>query len=169
MVGDIIADSPATSPGIRTQIALSPPTSLVSAAIKLRDLLHPELRLPSSERESDVPSLRQILAFLETETERRRVDRLAASIVAGIKVLAVPPGDSKILSLFREWTGAKRLSWAVDDAGYEAAAEAADKIEDAIIATPSSGAAGFAIKTYLLLQLENKHDEDAAALGDKLN
>jgi hypothetical protein len=84
-------------------------------------------------------------------------------------VLAVPPGDSKILSLFREWTGAKRLSWAVDDAGYEAAAEAADKIEDAIITTPSSGAAGFAIKTYLLLQLENKHDEDAAALGDKLN
>jgi hypothetical protein len=93
---------------------------------------------------------------------------LAASIVAGVKALATPADDSKILSLFREWVEAKRLSWAVPDDEYEAAAEAADKIEDAIIATPSSGAAGFAIKTYLLLHIDDGHDEDAAALG-KLN
>jgi hypothetical protein len=38
------------------------------------------------------------------------VDRLAASIVAGIKALAAPADDSKILSLFREWVDLKRLS-----------------------------------------------------------
>jgi hypothetical protein len=80
-----------------------------------------------------------------------------------------PADDSKILSLFREWVVAKRFSWAVPDDEFEAAAEVADKFEDAIIATPSSGATGLAIKAYLLLQLENKQDEDGAALGDKLN
>jgi hypothetical protein len=49
---------------------------LASAAIKLRDLLHPGLGLPSSERECDIPSLQQILAFLEAEVERRPVDNI---------------------------------------------------------------------------------------------
>jgi hypothetical protein len=72
-------------------------------------------------------------------------------------------------SVFREWAEAKRFSWAVPDDEFEAAAAVADKIEDAIIATPSSGAAGFAIKTYLLLHIEDGHHEDGAALAGKLN
>jgi hypothetical protein len=57
---------------LREQIAQSPPTSLASAAIKLRDLLHPELGWPDSERpDHDIPSLRQILAFLDTEIAER--------------------------------------------------------------------------------------------------
>jgi hypothetical protein len=79
---------------LREQIAQSPPASVASATVKLRDLLRPEvgfaeLGLPSSERESDVPSLRQILAFLETETERRRVERLAVGGIEDDPVLAL--------------------------------------------------------------------------------
>jgi hypothetical protein len=62
----------------------------------------------------------------------------AATIATGVKALAAPADDSKILSPFREWVEAKRLSWAVPDDKedeFEAAAEAADKIEDAILAT----------------------------------
>jgi hypothetical protein len=103
-----------------------------------------------------------VLEFLrDLQAKREPPDKAVAATVEA--------DDSKILSLFRDWMEAKRLSWAVPDDEFEAAAVVADKIEDAIIATASSGAVGFAIKTYLLLRIENGHDEDGAALGNKLN
>ena len=47
-------------------IAQSAPTSLVSAAVKLRRLLDPEVGMPIGEGEDDFPSLHQVLAFIET-------------------------------------------------------------------------------------------------------
>jgi hypothetical protein len=48
-------------------IATSEPQTLAGAAVKLRRLLDPELGLEAGDRESDVPSLRQVLALIERE------------------------------------------------------------------------------------------------------
>jgi hypothetical protein len=98
------------------------------------------------------------------------VDPLAASIVAGIKVLTAPADDSRIiLSLFREWVATTRTTVALydgDGAEYEASAAAVYKIEDAIIEAPSTGAVGLAIKSYLLHHIEGAADDGGPALGD---
>jgi hypothetical protein len=47
------------------QITVSPPVSLVSAAIKLRLLTDPELGLELNEGINDVASLRQVLGLVE--------------------------------------------------------------------------------------------------------
>jgi len=46
--------------GLEEQIALSPPLSLASAAVKLRHML----RNLGSEHESDAPCLQQVVEFL---------------------------------------------------------------------------------------------------------
>jgi hypothetical protein len=82
-----------------------------------------------------------------------------------------PSDDSQILLLFREWVTARRTADALhgengESAEYKAAAEAAEKIESALIAIPSNGAAGLAIKSYLALHADGADYDDAAALGD---
>ena len=51
------------------RIADTPPASLAGCAIKLRTLLHPEIGMESGDNEHDLPSLRQVLAFLERGDE----------------------------------------------------------------------------------------------------
>jgi hypothetical protein len=78
--------------------------------------------------------------------------------------------DSKILVLFREWVAARRAADVLcgedgKSAEYKAAAEAAEKIESALIEVPSNGAAGLAIKSYLALHADGADYDDGAALG----
>jgi hypothetical protein len=49
---------------------------------------------------------------------------------------------------------------------YETVAAAVDKIEHAIIQTPSTGAVGLAIKSYLHRHIEGAADDGGAALGN---
>jgi hypothetical protein len=56
---------------------------LASAVVKLRDLLHPDLGLPTSDREDlDLFSLQQVPAFLEAE--RRRVEHMTTTITSAV-------------------------------------------------------------------------------------
>ena len=48
-----------------------PPGSLAGCAVKLRTLLHPDIGIETGNHEYDLPSLRQILAAIETEAEVR--------------------------------------------------------------------------------------------------
>jgi hypothetical protein len=51
-----------------TRIATTPAATLAGAAVKLRRLLHPDLGVDGTGKETDLPCLHQILAFLEGET-----------------------------------------------------------------------------------------------------
>lgn len=53
------------STALEAQIATSPPVSFVTVAVKLRRLLDPEVGMQAGPCDTDLPSLRQILDFLE--------------------------------------------------------------------------------------------------------
>lgn len=95
-------------------------------------------------------------------------------VVGGSPAPIVPaPDDNKILTLFREWVAATRASISLWKDGnseeYDAAAATIDDtIERPIIETPSSGAAGLAIKAYLAIRASGGGArEDEAALNPK--
>jgi hypothetical protein len=113
------------------------------------------------------------IAMLELGLAGGCVDEgLTNTAIAGLRDMRseaarISPGDSKILALFREWVAARRHMSAVPDEEFEAACAVLRRIEDTINETPSSGAAGLAIKSYLALHAEGGNDpKDAAALGD---
>ena len=58
--------------GLYSIVAKTNPTGLVSAAVKLRLLLHPDLGMEIGERAEDYIALRQILGTLEHEISRQR-------------------------------------------------------------------------------------------------
>jgi hypothetical protein len=77
-------------------------------------------------------------------------------------------GDETILDLFRGWWAARaradRVS-ADDDAAFDAAYRMADLFEDAISATPASGALGLAVKVYIALAAEGGAPGDMVSLS----
>jgi hypothetical protein len=111
------------------QIALSPPVSLTSAAVKLRLLADPDLGLENNEGINDVASLRQALGLVE---------RVA--------------NDDAILSLFRQWIEARK-SW--DSPEFDAAVVRICDLERGIGKIPAQGLIGVAIKAYLVAHHEH--------------
>jgi hypothetical protein len=118
------------------QITVSPPVSLVSAAIKLGLLADPDLGLENNEGINDIASLRQALALVE---------RMAS--------------DDAILSLFRQWIEAQR-------AESDAEGTVISGIEHKIFDIPAQGTIGFAVKAYLAVFYEGRlgRGDDLAAL-----
>jgi hypothetical protein len=55
--------------GLMERIAATPPATLAGCAVKLRTLLHPDVGMELSGNEHDLPSLRQVLAFIERGDE----------------------------------------------------------------------------------------------------
>ncbi len=116
------------------------------------------------------------IAMLELGLDGGGVEeRLTDAAIASLRDMQqeasrISPGDDRILSLFREWVAASRHMAAVPGEAEEeckAAIAVVNGIEDTINETPSSGAAGLAIKSYLSLHIEAFYDpKDAAALGD---
>jgi hypothetical protein len=108
------------------QITLSPPVSLVSAAVKLRLLADPDLGLENNEGENDVASLRQALGLVE---------RVAS--------------DDAILALFRRWREVAELAHASQEDDGGGLDQQVWAIEEQISDTPAEGVTGLAIKIYL--------------------
>ena len=156
-IADLRAEREALSPSIKTvgdeerlekplsdrmwaiydQIALSPPVSLVSVAIKLRLLADPDLGLALNEGVNDVDSVRQVLGLVER--------------VAG--------GDDAILTLFREWIAAHLAAQQIgkttgDSPEFNAAIDRVCALEYAIPKIPEQGLIGCAIKAYLIAHHE---------------
>jgi hypothetical protein len=52
-----------------TRIATTPAVTLAGAAVKLRRLLHPDLGMDGTEKETDLPCLHQILSVIEQEAQ----------------------------------------------------------------------------------------------------
>jgi hypothetical protein len=110
------------------------------------------------------------ISFRFAETDGPLIDAAIASLRdLQPKALRTSHGDDRILSLFREWVAAKRHMSAVPDEEYEAASAVLGDLEDTINETPSRGAAGLAIKSYLSLHIECGFcdPKDAAALDEK--
>jgi hypothetical protein len=64
--------------------------------------------------------------------------------------------DTKLISLFHEWTAAERALAAIGqrepddgDPEFEAAVDRAVRLEHAIAATPAAGAEGLAVKIFM--------------------
>jgi hypothetical protein len=113
------------------QITLSPPVSLVSALVKLRLLSDPDIGLAAGEGENDVASVQQVLGLVER--------------VAG--------GDDAILTLFRQWREAVSVANNQEPETDEEGQPAHDRVyalEHQIYDTPAMGAAGLAVKAYML-------------------
>lgn len=92
-------------------------------------------------------------------------------------------GDDGILAMFREWCGLRRRFSSAYDGDDNPVLDEADAIEAKLFAIPATGAAGLAVKVYLLIfrdddclreaddaglsyKLENWWPEKAAALRD---
>ncbi|HJU18583.1 MAG TPA: hypothetical protein VJ770_19190 [Stellaceae bacterium] len=86
------------------------------------------------------------------------------------KTLVERDGDAAILELFRAWCEVKRIYAARldgDEEGANAVDDCALAIERRIYKTPASGAAGLALKAYLLIHLHaSAWTEDMAALPE---
>jgi hypothetical protein len=92
--------------------------------------------------------------------------------------IPAPADDARILSLFREWMAAQRVRSVLDaDEKFDESDEAKtaldhiDELADAISDTPAAGAAGLAVKAYLLIHAEDYtlRENYAALSGDEYN
>jgi hypothetical protein len=119
--------------------------------------LHPELGLPSCERECDIPSLRQVLAFVEAEVERRPVERLA---IGGI--------EDPVLALITERAGLwAECELTVDEPGDQAfdarvdqTSEVTRALDERMVDMVAASPAGL-IAQVELLAAEGKREQSA--------
>jgi hypothetical protein len=114
--------------------------------------LHPELGLPSCERECDIPSLRQVLAFVEAEVERRPVERLA---IGGI--------EDPVLALITERAGLwAECELTVDsfDARVDQTSEVTRALDERMVDMVAASPAGL-IAQVELLAAEGKREQSA--------
>ncbi|HZK89969.1 MAG TPA: hypothetical protein VFC56_07485 [Stellaceae bacterium] len=133
------------------------PTTLAGCAAKLRFLTDEEIGMEVGDREDDVPSLRQVLAFLE---------RGSGGMTApdAFALGGQQEGDEPVLPLFREWIVVCGEVDALSDEEQndERNPKAMDvferwnEIEDEIMSSPPGGAVALAIKAFLVIR--QSHD-----------
>ena len=133
---------------VEALIADTTPRTLADVAVKLRLLLDQIRRgWDVSDRDDDVPALRQVLALVE------RVDQ----------------EDQQILSLFRRWIEAYRSAAEIGEAGLEshhdAACDAFREIEHKIVDTQAQGPIGLSIKAYLIAHDAHGGSRECAPAG----
>jgi hypothetical protein len=64
-------------------ICKTPPSSLIAAAVKLRIVIHPELGIEEEENSENMLALRQVLALINHQIDRRSRARRSSAAVVG--------------------------------------------------------------------------------------